>query len=216
VTTGGKGARTVRLGEGDRCPSCGGTAGVSEEDGGYRCLVCGLPRVVVDGIVQRRGSEKPLLEQAKALRLRRAALAVLGGVLLLLGLVTLTFTSIAALAFGALGFRSLIFVMGAAAPLLLSAVAFLGSRRTNGAIASAMAEAELVVAKELIQSRAATDATALARLLRLPPGRAEELFGRAEVERLLSTSDELVQRLRVEEESLPEMEESAARRNRVL
>jgi len=218
VTTAGRqSSRPLRLGEGDRCPSCGGTAGVSEEDDGYRCLVCGVPRVVVDGIVQRRGSEKPLLEQAKALRLKRAALAVVGAVLLLLGAVTLCFTTVAALVFGALGVKSLVFLIGAALPLLFSFAAFIASRRTNGAIAAAMADAELAVAKELIASRAAGDAVQLARLMRLPAGRAEELFGRAEVERFLSTGDEPAPRVRVEEPVEPDAtEEEGNRRNRTV
>src|SRR5262249_27355477 len=136
VTPGGRkgGQRPRRLGEGDRCPLCGATSGVSEEGGGYRCVVCGAPRVLVDGIVQRGGSEKPALERAKALRFRRAALAVVAALLLVLGVITVTFSSVAALIFAAFGVRSFLFAVVAALPLSMSLVAFLASRRTNRAI----------------------------------------------------------------------------------
>src|SRR5262249_44000839 len=148
-------------------------------------------------------------ERAKALRMKRVAFAVVAAVLLLLGLVSLTFASVAALVFGAFGVRGLFFAVVAAVPLVMSFVAFLASRRTNGAIAEAMSDAELIVAKELVASGAARDAANLDRLMRLPSGRAEELFGRAEVERLLAP-DEAAPRLRVDEDDGQSLEETAA------
>jgi len=210
--------RPRRLGEGDRCAVCGATSGVSEDDGTYQCLVCGAPRVLVDGIVQRRGTEKPLLERAKSLRLRRSAYAVVGGLALVLGVVSLTFSSVAALFFGAGGAKGLVFGVASLVPLAVSLVAWIAARRSTTGIRDALSDAELVVAKELIASGGARDATRLAQLMHLPAGRAEEMFGRAEVERLLDVPvDELpIERVRVstDEDISPDDEVTAQERFR--
>jgi hypothetical protein len=191
-------SRPPRLGEGDRCPVCGATGGVSEENGTYLCLMCGAPRVLVDGIVQRGGTEKPLLERAKALKLRRSAYAVTAGLALVLGVVSLTFSSVAALLFGAAGAKGIVFGLASLVPLGISVAAWIGTRRSSRAVDEALTEAQVVVAKELISTGAALDATALTRLMHLPAGRAEELFGEAEVARLLDIPDGMpVERLRV-------------------
>ena len=181
--------RPPRLGEGDRCPVCGATSGVSGEQGAYLCLVCGAPRILVDGIVQRRGNEKPLLERAKSLKLHRAAYAVVAALALMLGVVSLTFGSIAALFFGASSVKGLAFGFVSLLPLAAALGFFVATRRASTKVADALARAELIVAKELIASGSAKDASMLARLMHLPAGRAEETFGQAEVERLLDVDD---------------------------
>ena len=206
--------RPRRLGEGDRCPVCGATSGVSEKNGTYRCLMCGAPRVLVDGIVQRRGSERPLLEQAKSLKLRRVAYAVVATLALVFGMVSLTFASILAAVAGTAGMKGVFFAASALLPLAISAWFFFATRRSAGQISETLAQAEIVVAKELIESGRAPDAVALGRLMHLPAGRAEEVFGRAEVERMLDPSAEApAQRLRVDagQETPLESDEPSAR-----
>jgi hypothetical protein len=126
-----------------------------------------------------------LLERAKGLRLRRSAYAVVGGLALVLGLVSLTFSSVAAVLFGAAGAKGLIFGVASLVPLGIALSAWIAARRSSTAIRESLKEAELIVAKELIATGGARDAAALSRLMHLPAGRAEDMFGRAEVERLL-------------------------------
>jgi fumarate reductase subunit D len=165
--------------------------------------------VLVDGIVQRGGTEKPLLERARSLKLRRAALGVVAGIALALGVVSATFASVAALFIGA---KSLVLGGAALVPLLVSLASWVAARRSTTAIHDAMAEAEVTVAKELISAGAARDASALTRLMRLSPGRSEELFGRAEVERLLDEPTDLppLDRVRVRVEGEKSVEDELA------
>jgi hypothetical protein len=210
------GERPRRLGEGDRCPACGATGGLAEDDDGYSCLVCGAPRVLVDGNVQRRGSEKPLLDKARALKLRRTAFGIIAALTLVLGVVSLALASIAALFFGMLGVKGFVFALAAVVPLAASLASWLTVRHSASAIRATMTEAEVTVAKELVAASAARDAAELGRLMRLPSGRAEELFGLAEVERLLDQPEvPSPERLRVEADEPPVAQAETELRNRV-
>jgi hypothetical protein len=202
--------RPPRLGEGDRCPVCGATSGVSGHPGAYRCLVCGAPRVLVDGIVQRRGTEKPLLLLAKSLWLRRATYAVVAALALAFGIVSLTFSSVVALIFGAAGAKGLFFAFASLLPLVTALGFFLAARRTSRRMNETLSEAQLIVAKELIASGSARDAAALAQLMHLPAGRAEEMFGQAEVERMLDPSGGIpIERVRVQSDEAEDAVENS-------
>jgi hypothetical protein len=210
-----QGERPRRLGEGDPCPACGATGGVAKDDDGYVCLMCGTPRVLVDGNVQRRGSEKPLLERAKALKFRRAAFGVIAALTLLVGVVSIGLASLTTLLFGALGVRGLMFGLAALVPLGASLASWLTVRHSGAAIRAAMTEAEVMVAKELIAVGAARTARDLGRLMHLPTGRTEELFGLAEVERLLDQPEAPpLERLRVGTDEPPLVDSETELRNR--
>jgi len=207
--------RPPRLGEGDRCPVCGATSGVSGQPGAYRCLICGAPRVLIDGIVQRRGTEKPLLLLAKSLWLRRATYAVVAALALAFGIVSLTFSSVIALIFGAAGAKGLFFAFASLLPLLTALGFFLAARRSSRKMHETLSEAQVVVAKELIASGSARDASALAQLMHLPAGRAEEMFGQAEVERMLDPAGGVpVERVRIQTDQEEAAENSSVSRER--
>ena len=59
--------------------------------------------------MQRRGTEKPLLLLAKSLWMRRTTYAVVAALALAFGIVSLTFSSVVALIFGAAGAKGLFF-----------------------------------------------------------------------------------------------------------
>ncbi len=161
--------------------------------------MCGAPRVLVDGIVQRRGTEKPLLLLAKSMKVRHAAYSVVAALAAAFGFVSLAFGSVVALIFGAAGAKGIVFAVAAAAPLATALGFFLAARRTSRSIHETLSEAQLVVAKELIASGSARDASSLAQLMHLPAGRAEEMFGQAEVERLLDPAGGVpIERVRVQ------------------
>jgi hypothetical protein len=172
--------------------------------------VCGAPRVLVDGIVQRRGTEKPLLLLAKSLYLRRAAYAVVAAVALAFGIVSFTFSSVIALIFGAAGAKGLFFALASLLPLMTALGFFVAARRTSGKMTETLSEAQLIVAKELIASGSARDASALAQLMHLPAGRAEEMFGQAEVERMLDPVGGMpVERVRVQTDAAEDVAENS-------
>jgi hypothetical protein len=177
--------------------------------------VCGAPRILIDGIVQRRGTEKPLLLLAKSLWLRRATYAVIAALALAFGVVSLTFSSVVALIFGAAGAKGFFFAFASLLPLMTALGFFLAARRTAGKMNETLSEAQLIVAKELIASGSARDASALAQLMHLPAGRAEEMFGQAEVERMLDPSDGVpIERVRVHTDEEAEPENSSLSRER--
>jgi hypothetical protein len=169
----------------------------------------------VDGNAQRRGSEKPLLERARALKFRRAAFGVIAALTLLLGVATLAFSSFAALIFGALGVKGLALWLAAVVPLGASVASWFTVRHSGREIRSAMTEAEVMVAKELIAVGAARNADDLGRVMHLPAERTEELFGLAEVERLLDQPEAPpIERLRVEADEPPVVDSETELRNR--
>jgi hypothetical protein len=123
---------------------------------------------------------------------------VVAALALAFGIVSLTFSSVVALIFGAAGVKGLIFGFASLLPLAMALWFFLAARRTSKRMRETLSEAQLIVAKELIASGSARDASALAQLMHLPAGRAEEMFGQAEVERLLDpTGGVPVERVRV-------------------
>jgi hypothetical protein len=179
-----------RLGAGDPCPFCGGTAGITPDGDAYVCLVCGSPRVLVDAAVPRRGAEKPLLERAKRFRNRRAAWGVGAGVAAAFGGIALVLGAVAALFvhFGPVGF--VVFAAFALCPLALSAIGFRYAARAGSEARAALEEARVAVAKDLYRARGGViRAEELARILRVPADQAEVLLARAQVEGFLDGSE---------------------------
>jgi hypothetical protein len=93
---------------------------------------------------------------------------------------------------------------------------FVAARRTSRKMNETLSEAQLIVAKELIASGSARDASALAQLMHLPAGQAEEMFGQAEVERMLDPSGGVpIERVRVQtDEALDDQENGSLPRER--
>lgn len=191
-----------RLGVGDPCPFCGGTGGVTEmEDGTYICLVCGQPRVLVEGGVPRAFGEKRWLLRSKALKLKRAAWTVAGGITAastvffaaVVGLIQLTIGLPPEWLGSLLGLSLL--------PMLVSLFAFGRAKHAGKLSANALEKAQATVAQEVLRAGGPeVDASELARKLRVPVARAEELLALAQVEKFLTEPMEAVpdQRIRVE------------------
>ena len=177
-----------RLGVGDPCPFCGATGGVSEtDDGTYICLVCGQPRVLVEGGVARAFGEKRWLLRSKALKLKRTAWTVAAGVT---GAASLFFGTVVGLVQWSIGLPSgwLEFAVGLAAmPLLVALFAFSRASRAGKQSADALEKAQATVAQEVLRAGGPdVDATELSRKLRIPVTRAEELLAMAQVEKFLT------------------------------
>jgi hypothetical protein len=191
---------------GDRCPLCGGTSGVTEDDDGYSCLLCGGPRVLVDPPMARRGGEKPFLERAKRLRTRRATWGVAAGVATAAGLVALVVSGVLALVVHLGGNGGEIAAALVLGPLLFAAFGFARVKQTSAAVRGALDEAELTVVGEIAQARGGSvDTAELSSMLHVPIRRAEELSARAQVEGFLSSTEPLpAVRVRVDPGELPD------------
>jgi len=184
------------LGAGDRCPMCGAASGVAPDHDGYVCLVCGAPRVLVTAALERPRRERPLLEEANAQRLRRAAWGVIaslsmafGGAVLAIGALGSFFFHFGPFAVAAYG--SLVLTL-----LFVSAIGYWRSRRASRNARAALEAAQVIVTEELAEARGQRlDADELASLLRVPLARAEELLATAQIDRMLEGGD----RLRVED-----------------
>jgi hypothetical protein len=186
----------ARRGAGDKCPVCGSLSGVVADDEGFICLVCGAPRVLVTDPIARPGGERRWLEQAKALRLRRAgwtiaastAIVVIATALVVGGLLQFL------VHFGDVGrtvWGTLVLV-----PALFAALAYRNAARASDAAKSALGEAEVVIAEELVKAHGPIEAPALAASLGVPLERAETLLGRAQIDRMLEPEEPA--RLRVD------------------
>jgi hypothetical protein len=208
MNRGAPGNRPPRLGEGDTCPFCGSTSGVTDSDDGYSCLVCGSPRVILDGVAGGTGAsrnlgapavlaEKQLLLKSKSLRLKRAAWGAAGGISAAIGVFAGLVTAILA-GFIGLGRAPLAFAVAAVLlPLLFSVVAFRRARRATVAADESLEMAQVAVA--LRASAPGADANDLAKKLHVPLARAEELLALAQVERFLAEPEGAPkQKIRVE------------------
>jgi hypothetical protein len=202
----GSSARHGRLGAGEQCPLCGGRGGVTPDDDGFACILCGGPRILVDPPIVRAGAEKPFLERANRLRTRRRAWGVTAGVATAFGLFALAVSAVLALVMhlGANGGE--IAAVMALGPLLFGAFGFSRVRRGTVEVREALAEAELSVVGEIARSRGGSvDSGDIARMLHVSPARAEELAAQAQVEGFLSSTDALPEgRFRVAEDAQTE------------
>jgi hypothetical protein len=178
---------------------------VTEGGDGYVCIVCGAPRILVEGKLARAGGEKSALLASKKARLRQAAWGAAGGVAALVGAFSAIVTSLLAL-FIDYGPVSLAFaVTSALVPFGFSFFAFRRSRRSANAAREALEQAHVTVAQEVLRaSGPAADANELARRLRVSIPRAEELLALAQVERFLTEPmpEFSEQRVRVEADDL--------------
>ncbi len=202
-----------RLGAADRCPLCGAASGVTQNDDGYVCFVCGAPRILVDASTGRAGGERAHLELAKAMFVRRTMWGATAAVAAFVGAGAL----LAATALGALfhlGAAARAFVgSGALAPVVLAVFAFFLSRRSRAAARGAMERAELVVAEELVRSSGSVDGTALSRMMHISAEHAERLLAAEQVEELLTEpTKEGGPRLRVEDDISAESGGAARKR----
>jgi hypothetical protein len=141
--------------------------------------------------VPRAFGEKRWLLRSKALKLKRAAWTVAGGVT---GAAALFFSTVVGLIQWSIGLPSgwLTFALTLAlTPLLVSIFAFSRAKHASKQSASALERAEATVAQEVLRAGGPeVDAAELARKLRVPLARAEELLALAQVEKFLTEPPE--------------------------
>ena len=209
-------------GEGNRCPHCRAVADVEETPEGFRCKVCGGPRIpLADPGVVKSGREVPLLQKAQRLRMRGAAWtlgAIFAGSAALLALLL----AVAVLAIASAG------IVGTAAtgvvvavPFVIAWLAWARARAAKRERASAVEEAWTMVASDVLRDREKElSAAELARALRVSEPRAEVLLARLNLEDfvrarvtdagdLVYSAADVTARLRVPDEATAEPETAA-------
>ena len=170
----------------ERCPHCNAFAALQRDNGGFRCALCGGPRILVETDVSRPGGEAPLLREARRLGAHRIAWAVGSSIA----------TAVAAIsALIALGIAALIGV-GATGALALGVIALMpvfialyGWKKVgtlSRQSAAKLDEARVAVAREVIAAHdGRIDPRTLSQILHVPEDTAIQLIAEAQVEQLL-------------------------------
>lgn len=191
-----------RLGQGDPCPHCQATSGVSPDGDGFICLVCGGPRIVVEGAIERAHGEAELLRRAKHLGSRRLAWAVGGGVMTAMAVLSLLIATLLLWAtdLGALGAG--LVLAAASIPALVAVTSFRKAGSLSAEARDAIEQAWRRAALEVLRARgAAVEPAELAQTLHVSEDRAIQLLAHAQVEGLLDDAPARAPRLRVQGQS---------------
>jgi hypothetical protein len=185
-------------GEGNRCPHCHTIADVEPHAAfGFRCLVCGGPRIALDAELGAPGPEVTSLlgaaghEQTKHLMYSAVGL-LLGG----MGALGLLISAIVVLASSPGALPSAMAFLGASVPLVAGLLALTRAARSRKARDEALHAARVSTLQSAQQQLGTLDASRAARLLRVSPEQAELMLAEVSVSALLSPSPE--PRLRVE------------------
>ncbi len=167
-----------------RCPHCRTTASATfARGGGYRCKLCGGPRVVSsDTELVLSGNElAPLTEARRAARARWlwfAASAATGT----LGVGALVFATVLILLFEPAAFATALLLGAAVIPLLFCLWTFTRSRGARAASQRALHEARLGALRDALASGRELRAADVTRLLALPPEQSELLLAELNVD----------------------------------
>jgi hypothetical protein len=184
----GAGARCgtcgAAYGEANRCPHCRAVTDVEPHAGlGFRCRVCGGPRVPVDDpTTLRSGREIRLLAQVRRDDVR-ASLFRAGGAVLFASfglslLVTLFVLSVASPGL----FGTFAALAACSVPLILASYAWRKGGKARAAAKDALDQAWLLVASDVARSKGKElEAAELAKALRIDEARAEQLLAELSV-----------------------------------
>ncbi len=169
---------------GTLCPHCRTTAGVSAaRGGGYRCKLCGGPRVVSDQAkLALSGKEVPHLQEARrAGRARWLWLAASGtGGLFAFG--SITFTLLLVLLFDPTAIVTSLLLGLSALPLLFALWSFRRAKRAGAHASAALNEARLGAIRDVLSDGRELSANDVSSLLALPPETSEHLLAELNVE----------------------------------
>jgi hypothetical protein len=169
-----------------RCPHCNAFAALQPDNGGYRCALCGGPRILVETDVPRPGGEAPLLREARRLGVHRIAWAVGSSIATAAAVISaLIALGIAAL-FGVGATGALALGVLALMPLVFALYGWKKVGALSRQSAAKLDEARVAVAREVIAAHAGRiEPRALSQILRVPEDSAIQLIAEAQVEQLL-------------------------------
>ena len=189
-------------GEANRCPHCDAIADVEPHTAlGFRCLVCGGPRVALDvaGVTPGERTRKALVdagsEQTKHIMFSAAGLALtgLGGLALLIATVVVLSASPGLVA-------TLATFLAAAVPFVAGLLALSRAATARNLRDEALRTAQISALGDVQTVTGVLDAKRVTELMRLTPERAELLLAEASIATLLNEAP--APRLRVEMSAL--------------
>jgi hypothetical protein len=186
-------------GEGNSCPHCGATADVERDEAlGFRCLVCGGPRVAIDiaGVALGPSVDRALTSARRQHR-RHLAFSAAGLVLASLGGLGLLIASVVALTTSLGLVPALALLLGAALPLGAGAWALRRAASAREQRGRALHDARVTALANAQAVTGVLDGAQVAEAFRLEPGQAELLLAEASVATLLNEAP--APRLRVAE-----------------
>ncbi len=187
-------------GEANRCPHCNAIADVEPHNAlGFRCLVCGGPRVALDvaGVTPGPRTQKALVEagseQTKHVMFSAAGLALtgMGGLALLIATVVVLSASPGVVA-------TLATYLAAAVPFVAGLLALSRAATARNLRAEALRTAQISALSDVQAVTGLLDTKRVTELMRLTPERAELLLAEASVAALLNEAPAPAPRLRVE------------------
>jgi hypothetical protein len=187
----------------ESCPHCNVVADVEPHAAlGFRCLVCGGPRIPVDapGVVLSAGTREAL-ERAKSEHTKHLLLSAAGLALLGLSGLSLLAASLVLLAASPGLVATLMTLLACAVPLAGGAWGLVRAAAARGARGEELHRAQTGALADAQEVLGALDAQRVAQLLRIDAERAELLLAEVSVARLLSDSPP--PRLRVDEPHAP-------------
>jgi hypothetical protein len=166
------------------CPHCRTTAGVtSARGGGYRCKLCGGPRVVSsDAIVALSGNEVPLLQEARRSGRARWLWLAASGSSALVAAGSLTFALVLVLLFDPTAIVTTLLLGLAALPLIFALWSFRRAGRARSAASAALHEARLGALRDTLGHGRELSANDVSRLLALPAETSENLLAELNVD----------------------------------
>jgi hypothetical protein len=174
-------------GEANRCPHCRAIADVEAHSAlGFRCLVCGGPRVALDvpSVVPSEQTNQALQragnEQTQQLMFGAAGFALAG-----MGLLALLVTSVVVLSTSAPALLTLAAYLASVVPLATGLYALARAGRARRVRGEALRAAQVSALADVQALTGLLDARRVSEIMRIAPERAELLLAEASVAALL-------------------------------
>jgi hypothetical protein len=197
-------------GEANRCPHCNAVADVEPHAAlGFRCLVCGGPRVALDvpnvapGARTRAALQDAGREQTKVMMFGAAGFALAA-----MGLIALAITTVVILTTSPPLLPSLAGLIASSVPAVAGLVALTRAAAARQLRGEAVQRAQVSALGDVQAVTGVLDAPRVSEIMRIGPERAELLLAEASVATLLNESPE--PRWRVEEPAKTELGEPSA------
>lgn len=190
-------------GEANRCPHCQAIADVEAHAPGFRCLVCGGPRVALNipSVVPSARTNVELrnagAEQTKRLVFGAAGLALAG-----MGVLALLVTSVVLLSTNPTAWLTLAAYVASSVPLATGFYALARAGRASKAGAEALRAAQVSALGDVQAVTGVLEAKRVSEIMRITPERAELLLAEASVATLLNEAP--LPRVRVDSPKAPE------------
>lgn len=185
-------------GEGNRCPHCHTLADVLPHAAlGFRCLVCGGPRIALDSADVSLGAQtNQALTSAGTEQTKYLMFSAAGYILAGMGTLALIFAAVVELSVSPGIAATVAAYLAAAVPIAAGLLSLAGARAARKRRTEALRVAQVSALSDVQAAKGALSTAAVAQLMRISPERAELLLAEASVASMLNEVP--AARLRVE------------------